>query len=222
MTALPDLEFIVSDLCVDTPGGAARLSGISFRVANGGRVALSGPSGMGKTTLLRALAWLDSPRSGLVTLNGRSPLEMGVPSWRRRVAMVAQRPQFFSGTVREELARPFSYRVSNSAFDGANAEQVLARLGVDQLVDREALRLSEGEKQRVSLVRTLLLEPSVILLDEPTSALDSEMQIRVETLLAERAIAQIWVTHDRAQCERIGAEEIDLMAHRCVRASHDG
>ncbi len=191
-------------------GGRPLISGLSFELGPAGRVALVGRSGSGKTTVLRALAVLDDPIDGQVTLDGAGPDEVGIVRWRRRVALVAQRAAFFGDTVGAELARPFTYASADRPFDARRARALLERLGLADAWDRPAHELSEGERQRVALARALGLEPDVLLLDEPTSALDPESVARVEAVLEDVRAAIVLVTHAAAQRERLGAEEIAL------------
>jgi len=196
------------------PRGRALLRGLSFSVGPGERVALAGPSGIGKTTVLRALSLLDDPLEGELSLDGQTPDALGVVRWRRRVVLVSQRAVFFGGTVAEELARPFTYAASDAPFDRERARALLAALELPSAWERPAAELSEGERQRVALVRALALRPSVLLLDEPTSALDPASIEKVEALLAESEAAIVLVSHAAQQRERMGARAIELAALR--------
>lgn len=198
------------------------LAGLAFELGPGGRVALVGRSGSGKTTVLRALCMLDDPIAGEITLDGAGPEEIGIVRWRRRVALVAQRAAFFGDTVGGELARPFTYASAEAPFDARRARGLLERLGLADAWDRPAHELSEGERQRVALARALGVDPDVLLLDEPTSALDPESVERVEAVLAEARVAIVLVTHAVAQRERLGAEEIALEALRTAEGARAG
>ncbi|MEZ4338831.1 MAG: ATP-binding cassette domain-containing protein [Sandaracinaceae bacterium] len=193
-------------------GGVALQRGLALALEPRARLAIQGPSGSGKTTLLRALAMLDAPLAGTVTLEGATPEAMGYPTWRRRVVYVAQRAVFFGGTLEEELARPFGYRVATARFDPTAARAALDAVRVRHALDAAVDTLSEGERQRVALVRAALLSPSVLLLDEPTSALDPETTEAVEAWLLETAASLIVVTHDRAQQVRISQSCLRLEA----------
>lgn len=200
------------------------LSDVSIELQRGQIVGLRGPSGSGKTTLLRALAGLIDAPPGRLLLNGRTPEAIGWPQYRRQVVYLPQRAPMLPLSVRENLALPFRYAAANTAYDEQRALHWLRlfRLEAAQL-DQPAERLSEGEKQRVSLVRALLLQPSVLLLDEPTSALDEEARDTVEAgllsaLAAGEGAAAVLISHDSQQFARLNAKVIDLSAHRPSQA----
>ncbi len=201
------------------PGGRALIEGLSFSLGPRERVALTGPSGIGKTTVLRALALLDNPIGGTLSLDGQSPEAMGPVRWRRRVVLVAQRAVFFGGSVQDELARPFTYASAAGPFDPARARALLEQVGLADKWERPVARLSEGERQRVAFVRALAIEPAVLLLDEPTSALDPESAARAEALLDAADAAIVLVSHSANQRARLGGEEIDLSALRVADAA---
>lgn len=199
-------------------GSRLLLSDLDLTLAPGERVALSGPSGSGKTTLLRTITGLIDAAAGAVELNGSCPDELRWPCFRRRTVLVEQRPVLLAGTVRDNLARPFSYRTATSSFPAARAEELLTHLGLpEDILAQEALSLSQGEQQRICLMRAVLLEPQVMLLDEPTSALDEDATAAVEALVrAEtetRGAAALIVTHSRDQSRRWCHRIHDLAAH---------
>lgn len=192
-----------------------RRASASFGTDLGQFVALAGPSGAGKTTMLRAIAQLVEPAEGSVTLGGRSPEAIGWPVYRRRVVYVGQRPTMLAGSTLENLERPFTYSVADRAFDRDAARRHLEALRFEaNILDRRAAELSVGEQQRVALVRALLVEPDVLLLDEPTSALDEEAERAVEALvkseLERRGASAVIVTHQSEQASRLNAERVEL------------
>jgi putative ABC transport system ATP-binding protein len=195
--------------------GKTLLESLSVEVEAGDIMAFRGASGLGKSTLLRTLAGLVPAVAGELSLGGVSPDELGWPLFRRRVGFLAQRATVIDGTVAENLALPFRYRsAAGASLDAKRARTLLARLGLDgdELWDRRARDLSEGEKQRLCLIRALLVDPDVLLLDEPTSALDPASTRAVERELGrflERA-AVLLVSHDPHQVERLGARVVDL------------
>ena len=181
----------------------------------GGATALLGPSGSGKSSLLRLLNRLADPDAGAISFEGRDVRELDVLELRRKAVLVPQLPAPLPGTVAENV------RFGPSLCDrDADVERCLTRAGLDpSYADREAGELSVGEQQRVMLARALALEPDVLLLDEPTSALDETARDGVERTLAELAetgVAMVLVTHDRGQAERIASDVVELREGRVV------
>jgi UDP-glucose/iron transport system ATP-binding protein len=204
-------EALFADGLTVSSGGVRLLSGINLSLNCGEMVALSGPSGCGKTTLLRTLAGLINPQEGQVLLRGESPSAHGWPNYRRRVIYVQQRPALLNMSVYDNLARPFSYRHVKGKFPQERANQLLDRLLIGkERGGQDTVSLSEGQRQRVALIRALLLQPEVLLLDEPTSALDETSTGEVEALISDevkqRSLAVLIATHNRSQarewCDR--------------------
>ncbi|MCH7958644.1 MAG: ATP-binding cassette domain-containing protein [Candidatus Hydrogenedentes bacterium] len=212
----------VEDFVVEA-GDTLLIEGLSFALAPGEILGLIGPSGCGKSTLLKCIAGLRDPVAGRVTLDAKDPDGQNWPDFRKRVILVDQQPVLLEGTTEENLERPFQYQANADDYPTARAVSLLnsVRIGISKL-RQSAVELSVGEKQRVCLVRALLLEPSVLLLDEPTAALDDLSGMSVEGLIREevtkRRAAAIIVTHDRGQIRRICDREILLEAYRPVEA----
>jgi len=173
----------------------------------GACAAITGPSGSGKSLFLRMIADLD-PNEGKVWLNGTERASIIAPDWRRKVTYVSAESGWWADTVIEHFARNKRSEVAGLA----------ARLGLPaDLLEASIARLSTGEKQRLALVRALLLYPPVLLLDEPTGPLDEESVSRVEALLRERmaaGISVLMVTHDANQAERLGDQRYRMAAGR--------
>ena len=171
----------------------------------GACAAITGPSGSGKSLFLRMIADLD-PNEGKVWLNGTERASITAPEWRGKVTYVSAESGWWVDTVIEHFARNKRGEVAGLA----------ARLGLHtDLLDASIARLSTGEKQRLALVRALLLCPPVLLLDEPTGPLDEESVTRVEALLRERmatGISVLLVTHDANQAERLGDQRYRMAA----------
>lgn len=165
----------------------------------GACLAVGGASGSGKSLFLRMIADLD-PNTGEARLDGVPRESLSPTEWRRRVPYVAAE----SGWWAETAAGHFPAATMEAA------RALATRLGVRQdAMDDQVRRLSTGERQRLALVRALVLEPPVLLLDEPTGPLDPEAARAVEALLRERMAAGVTlvvVSHDPGQAERLGAE----------------
>ncbi|MBK6668455.1 MAG: phosphate ABC transporter ATP-binding protein [Actinobacteria bacterium] len=181
-------------------------------------IALVGASGSGKSTLLRLCNRLEVPTDGRIRFRGDDVAQLDPVQLRRRVGMVFQRPTPFDGSVLDNL------RVADPTIDATSAVAWCARVGLSaDVVEQTATTLSGGEAQRMCLARTLATRPQVVLMDEPTSALDHENALRIEdlarTLVDSDGISVIWVSHDRAQVERIADEAVEVASGRVIGRS---
>jgi len=186
------------DLAV-TFGARAVLDGIDFAVRPGEIAVVDGPSGGGKSTLLRALAMLEPPARGELRLDGARASGIAPAVYRRRVAYVPQVPVMFAGTVADNVrAGP---RLRGVELTGDRVAELLRRVGLDpSTATRAAQDLSGGERQRVAVARAVANEPGVILFDEPTSALDPEsagVMLDLVRRCASDGCGVVLVTHTR-------------------------
>lgn len=151
---------------------------ISFKVNGGETVALVGPSGSGKTTIVKLLVGLYQPQSGKITYNAKSGLDIDLNELREQIGFVTQDPQLFSGTIRENMLFVNPNATDDEILDAlhkASCENLLARAdkGLDSMIGEGGVKVSGGEKQRLSIARALLRKPNLMVFDEATSALDS-------------------------------------------------
>jgi putative ABC transport system ATP-binding protein len=192
---------------------------ISVEVRSGEFLAIVGPSGSGKSSLLRLLNRLDEPSSGTVFLGTVDYRDIPPSELRRKVGMVTQRAFLFPGTVYDNLG--FGPRQRGEALAESVAQELLAGVGLPGYLTREVANLSGGEAQRISIARALANTPGVLLLDEPTSALDEASKSGVEALIRdiirERSLTCVMVTHDVAQAARLATAVLLLEGGRAVR-----
>jgi ABC-type iron transport system FetAB ATPase subunit len=176
---------------------------LALEVAVGECVAVMGPSGAGKTRLLRALADLD-PNRGEISIAGVERSAVSGPIWRRLVGYVPAESGWWGERVGAHFAEP------------RRAEALLAEMLLPpEVLEWPTARLSSGERQRLALARALLLAPRALLLDEPTAALDEDTRGVVEAILRrqlESGISMLMVTHDPAQAARMAARVLRVEA----------
>jgi ATP-binding cassette subfamily B protein RaxB len=191
---LIDLHFRYAD------GEPDVLQGISLRIAPGEHLAINGPSGGGKSTLLKLLLGLYQPTSGEIRIDGQPLGRLGLAAWRERLGAVMQDEPLFAGSVADNIAgfeaQPDLQRVIESARLAAVADEIEAMpMGWHTLVGDLGHTLSGGQKQRVLLARALYRRPLVLLLDEATSALDLASEQRVNAAVRDLALTRIVIAH---------------------------
>ena len=161
---------------------------ISFRAEPGKMVALVGPSGAGKTTIIQLVARLYDVKSGCIKINGIDIRQVTLDSLREVVGMVTQDAHMFHDTIRSNLAYAQPDATEAEMKDALEAAQILPLVeslpqGLDTLVGERGYRLSGGEKQRIAIARLLLKAPDIVVLDEATAHLDSESELAVQKAL---------------------------------------
>lgn len=194
-------------------GGKEILKNININIANGDRVSVIGPSGSGKSSLLRLLSSLDSPSSGRILYMGEDIEHKEPMEYRKKVRYVFQKPYLFGSTVRDNLT--FCYNLEKCEPNYDRIYYLMDRFNIPyEFLDKSRDSLSGGEQQRIALVRSLLVEPEVLLLDEVTASLDFANSLLVEEYMIElneeKGITAILVTHDMDQAKRWGGDTIYL------------
>ena len=210
------------------PGGDSWLfQDFNLDLESGDRLALVGPTGSGKSLILRALALLDRVDSGEVLWRGNPIADTEVPSYRSQVTYLQQRSPLVPGTVEENLRIPFDLQVrSKLPFPRDEALHLLETFGAgEEFLAKKDANLSGGERQIVGLLRAFLAQPTVLLLDEPTASLDRDSAANVEDLvLAWQAASPdsrtyLWVSHDPEQVVRVAARTLKLARGRLEESS---
>lgn len=190
--------------------GRVLLDQVSLEVAAGDRVGVFGPTGSGKSLLLRTLAMLEPVRSGTLLWNASPVTNDHATRYRSRVMYVHQQAPKFEGSVESVLRMPLSMRIHRGrAFDRKWVVEQLAFVGRDaSFLSVPHQQLSGGETQMIAILRAAQLNPQVLLLDEPTSALDEQSTHRIESIVrrwyesGEGRRAFVWVSHDERQLAR--------------------
>lgn len=219
-----------------------RLAPVDLNIAAGGLVFMSGPSGSGKSLLLRAVADLD-PNDGDALVGDLARSSLSAPEWRRRVGLLPAESGWWGETVGAHFpkvsdnsgAEGCDRRIQSGwlrpdlpALDSSTSRQLslesmllLQQLGFDaEVLDWTPARLSTGERQRLALARLLANRPEVLLLDEATANLDPCNRDRVETLIDDyrrrHTAAVLWVSHDAEQRARLGHRSLIIRAGKLL------
>ena len=199
----------MSHLLVLSKLSVQHIGPIDLAFDNGDCVALTGPSGSGKSLLLRAIADL-IPHQGVICLNDQDQTSVAPTQWRKSIAYVAPMTVWWHDRVAEH-------------FQQTNEEQ-LESLGFSKdVLNWQCSRLSSGERQRLGLLRALQNNPTVLLLDEPSANLDPENTSRMEAFvlqyLKKQPACAIWVTHEPGQIKRIANRQLQLQNKQLVEIS---
>jgi len=175
------------------------LDGISFTVSLGQTIAFVGPSGSGKTTLVKLLVGLYRPQSGDILYDGFSISDIDLDALRERIGLVTQDTQLFSGTIRENLlfVNPnASDQECMAVLNKAACQSLLARAdkGLDSVIGEGGVKVSGGEKQRLSIARALLRGPNLLVFDEATSSLDSLTEEEISETIRDVSMRKDLIT----------------------------
>lgn len=197
--AVPALkgEITFEDVAFNYPSrpSIAALDGVNFQIKPGETVALVGPSGAGKTTIIQLVQRFYDPQSGAIKLDGIDLRDMARADFRQQVALVPQDPVIFADTARENIrfGRPGARDADvEAAAKAAAAHEFLTALpdGYDSYVGERGVMLSGGQKQRIAIARAILRDAPILLLDEATSALDAESELAVQKAVEELAVGR--------------------------------
>jgi putative ABC transport system ATP-binding protein len=197
--------------------GGELFSGLTREFRAGSFTLVRGPSGAGKSTLLRLLCRLEEPTAGKLYFEGRPYGRWPAPNLRRKITYLQQTPAVIAGGVRENLLLPFTFK-ANRELEPPGDDRLES--GLEKLMmggvglDRAAGTLSVGQKQRLCLLRAMLLKPRVLLLDEPTSALDAQsarvVEDAAEDFCAGGENAVVMISHGDFEPKRIEPEVLEI------------
>lgn len=194
-------------------------SNFSFSLEKGGFYLIKGPSGIGKSTLLRLINRMEEPNDGEILFNGQPVRSIVASRLRTSILYIQQTPVVLSGTIKENLLLPFGFRANKELAtpDDKTLERLLDDYSLDNIgLDRNAKNLSVGQMQRLCLIRGLLLSPDVILFDEPVSALDEKSSKIVEThaekLCSDEGKTVLMVSHKEFIPETVTPVTIEVAA----------
>lgn len=207
-------------------GGVRAVDDVSFRVGDGEFVTLLGPSGCGKSTTLFAVAGLDTPTAGRISVGGQvffdGDRRLNLAPERRNCGLVFQSYALWPHmTVGQNLAFPLNIRKVPKPERERRVHEALALVEMEPYAARYPHELSGGQQQRVALARTLVFEPSLLLLDEPLSNLDAKLRIRARDWLKQLqrrlGITTIYVTHDQVEALALSDRIAVMQAGKIVQ-----
>ncbi len=195
-----DTIFCFTD-CTLTLGNRRLFSALNLKIDKGDFITIHGRSGTGKSTLIQLLLGFLQPTDGRVLFRGNEYDRKVLSLLRATVAVVFQEPVFLAETVEEAILQPFGFRCNRGLYpDRSEIDYWLNKLELDIKLDAAVSSISGGEKQRLALLRALLLKRDILILDEVTSALDSEHRELVFNLVAQLSVENgttvIAVSHD--------------------------
>lgn len=192
------------------PGGNQALNGVDFKIEKGKMTGIVGQSGSGKSTIINLLMRFYDCEPGNIFIDGVDIRELNLNSWLKNIALVSQEALLFHATFRENLVYGLEREVSdeelNEVVKNSRLQDLLSKLpnGLDSDLGDRGMRLSGGEKQRISIARAILKRPDILILDEPTSALDSNTEKQIQVVIDEM----------------FGSKTIIVIAHRLVTVQH--
>lgn len=194
-------------------GGVKVLNGIDYHINKGEKIVVIGPSGSGKSTFLRCLNLLETPTSGQIFVGGEEITNpnVDVNKIRRKMGMVFQHFNLFNNlTIMDNIIlAPTKLKLQSKEEAKEKALSLLNRVGLADKADSYPSQLSGGQKQRIAIVRSLAMNPEIMLFDEPTSALDPEMVGEVLDVMKELAnygMTMVVVTHEMGFAKEVASK----------------
>lgn len=199
----------IRDLCFDYSDGSPIFQSVAFEIFDNDFVIIRGPSGSGKSTLLRLLCRLEEWEKGDIRYRNRSIRDLPPFQLRKNICYVQQTPVLIEGSIEDNLRLAFSFS-ANRFLEMPSTDDIRTLMTAFCLqefkLSHPALHLSVGQKQRLCLIRAMLIRPQVMLLDEPTSALDPEsadlVLKKTEDIHRENGMTVLMVTHNSWVPER--------------------
>lgn len=189
------------------------LRGVNYHIHQGEKIVVVGPSGSGKSTFLRCLNLLETPTGGEIWFDGQliTDHKINIDKVRQHMGMVFQNFNLFNNlTIMDNITlAPVKLKLMSKEEASENALSLLDRVGLKEKADAYPSQLSGGQKQRIAIVRSLAMNPRVMLFDEPTSALDPEMVgevLEVMKGLAESGMTMVVVTHEMGFAREVGTK----------------
>ncbi|MGO1080547.1 ABC transporter ATP-binding protein [Inquilinus sp. CA228] len=200
-------------------GALTAIADVSFEIEQGKMLVLLGPSGCGKTTIMRCLAGLEQPNGGRIDIGGRTVFDSAkgtnIPVNQRNVGMVFQSYAIWPHmSVYENVAFPLEMKSLPADEIRDKVHDMLQIVGLQDMADRGASKLSGGQMQRVALARSMVMRPAVLFFDEPLSNLDARLRdhlrIELKELQTRFSITSVFVTHDQQEALAL-ADEVAVM-----------
>ncbi len=195
------------------------LKGLNLQVDKGEFIAITGSSGAGKTSLLRIICGLESPKEGEILLDNMIIFDKGisVPTEKRNIGLVIQEKVLFPHlTARKNI----EFGLSKNSSNESHVDEILHHLNITKLANKFPHELSGGESQRVALARSIVMKPKLLLLDEPFTGLDTELKSNIypelQSILKNNMITSLMVTHDLNEVKALSDKCFNLDSGRLI------